>query len=48
MTGAQPDPGWWQCEGCGGDVRPKNATKEWVDGGKGNQELLAFCPDCSQ
>ena len=46
MTEAQPEPGWWQCEQCGGDVRPKDATTERVPTHEGT-ELLAFCEDCS-
>jgi hypothetical protein len=48
MSNKHPEPGWWQCEQCNGDVRPADATTKRVDGGKGNIELLAFCEDCSE
>lgn len=48
MNDGQPEPGRWQCEGCGGDVRPADAYTKDVEGGRGNTELLAFCPDCTE
>lgn len=48
MKDGQPDPGWWKCDGCGGDVRPADAYTETVDGGRGNVETLAFCQDCTE
>lgn len=45
MTETQPDPGWWQCEGCGGDVRPADAHTKRVPTHEGS-ELLAFCERC--
>jgi hypothetical protein len=47
MSDAQPDPGWWSCEGCGGDVRPSDAYTQSVPTHEGT-ELLAFCEDCQQ
>lgn len=46
MSDAQPNAGWWQCEGCGGDVRPINAHTKTVSTHEGT-ELLAFCEDCT-
>jgi hypothetical protein len=45
MSDAQPDPGWWTCEGCNGDVRPSDAHKKTVPGTEGDI-LLAFCERC--
>lgn len=45
MTEPDVDPGWWQCDGCNGDVRPKNAHTKEVPGPDGT-EILAFCDRC--
>lgn len=40
-----PEPGWWECEGCDGDVRPADAHTKDVPGTEG-PIMLAFCPEC--
>jgi hypothetical protein len=47
MRDANADPGWWNCDACGGDVRPIDAHTKTVPTHEGT-ELLAFCETCTE